>query len=132
MCEIKTKNLYKPFKKEAIKEEQKIVTIKTKKTNPKIKEEEKPKKKDEKLKYNDNLKNLLKYLDSDIISRHPLKIVNEYKHDFTKEIKILYERIKSRLGIEKLKNNILEELHLPENKSKFEVIQKERADKILL
>ena len=39
MCEIKTKNLYKPLKKEAIKEEPKIITIKTKKTNPKRKEE---------------------------------------------------------------------------------------------
>ena len=39
MCEIKTKNLYKPLKKEANKEEPKIITIKTKKTNPKRKEE---------------------------------------------------------------------------------------------
>jgi hypothetical protein len=56
MCEIKTKNLYKPLKKEANKEEKplkgvlelpraadpKIFTIKTKKSNPKKKEEEKP------------------------------------------------------------------------------------------
>jgi hypothetical protein len=78
MSEIKTMNLYKPLKKEAIKEDPKIVTIKTKKTNQKIKEEGKPKKKDKKLKYNDNLQNLLKYLDSDIISRHPLKLVYKY------------------------------------------------------
>ena len=76
--------------------------------------------------------NLLKYLDSDIISRHPLKIVNEYINDFTKKINVLYEPIKSRLGIVKLKNKILEELNLPENKNKFEFIQKERADKIFL
>jgi hypothetical protein len=31
MCEIKNKGLYKPLKKEAIKEEPKIFTIKTKK-----------------------------------------------------------------------------------------------------
>ena len=37
MCEIKTKNLYKPLKKEENKEEEKIFTIKTKKTNPKKK-----------------------------------------------------------------------------------------------
>ena len=42
MCEIKNKGLYKPLKKEAIKEEPKIFTIKTKKSNPKKKEEEKP------------------------------------------------------------------------------------------
>ena len=131
MCEIKTKNLYKPLKKEAIKEEPKIITIKTKKTNPKKKEEKKPKE-DKQLKYNDILHNLLKYLDSDIISRHPLKIVNEYINDFTKKINVLYEPIKSRVGIVKLKNKILEELNLPENKNKFEFIQKERADKNLL
>ena len=46
MCEIKTKNLYKPLKKEANKEEEpKIFTIKTKKTNPKEEEEKKQNKK---------------------------------------------------------------------------------------
>ena len=45
MCEIKTKNLYKPLKKEANKEEEpKIFTIKTKKTNQKKKKKKNQKK----------------------------------------------------------------------------------------
>jgi hypothetical protein len=127
MCEIKTKNLYKPLKKEAIKEEPKIFTIKTKKTNPKKEEEEKPKE-DKQLKYNDVLQKLLQYLNSKSISSHTLKEVNEYINDFTNQINFSYEPIKSKLGIEKLKNRIIEELNLPENKSKFEVLQKRQAE----
>ena len=128
MCEIKTKNLYKPLKKEANKEEEpKIFTIKTKKTNPKKKEEEKPKE-DKQFKYNDVLQKLLQYLNSKSISSHALKEVNEYINDFTNQINFSYEPIKSKLGIEKLKNRIIEELNLPENKSKFEVLQKRQAE----
>ena len=127
MCEIKTKGLYKPLKKEAIKEEPKIFTIKTKKTNPKKEEEEKPKE-DKQLKYNDVLQKLLQYLNSKSISSHTLKEVNEYINDFTNQINFSYEPIKSKLGIEKLKNIIIEELNLPENKSKFEALQKRQAE----
>jgi hypothetical protein len=50
MCEIKTKNLYKPLKKEANREEEpKIFTIKTKKTNPKEEEEKKTKQKNDEI-----------------------------------------------------------------------------------
>jgi hypothetical protein len=128
MCEIKTKNLYKPLKKEANKEEEpKIFTIKTKKNNPKKKEEEKPKE-DTQLKYNDVLQKLLQYLNSESVSRHSLKQVNEFINDITNKINFSYEPIKSKLGIKKLKNIIIEELNLPENKSKFEALQKRQAE----
>ena len=134
MCEIKTKNLYKPLKKEANKEEEpKIFTIKTKKTNQKNKEEEKPEE-DTQLKYNDVLHKLLQFLNSNYIekiksfSRHTLKQVNEYINDVIKEINFSYDPIISKKSIEKLKIKIIEELKLPENKKYFELLKKRQAE----
>jgi hypothetical protein len=123
MCEINTKNLYKPLKKEANREEEpKIFTIKTKKTNPKQKEEVKPKE-DKQLKYNDVLHKLLLFLNSNYIekiksfSRHTLKQVNEYINDVIKEKKNSYDPIISKKSIKKKKIQITEELKLPEKKN---------------
>ena len=128
MCEIKTKNLYKPLKKEANREEEpKIFTIKTKKTNQKKIEEEKPKE-DKQLKYNDVLHKLLQFLNSNYIekiksfSSHTLKQVNEYINDVIKEINFSYDPIISKKSIETLKIKIIEELKLPENKKYFELL----------
>ena len=125
MCEIKTKNLYKPLKKEAIKEEpkpvEKTITIKTKKP--------KTDKKQNKIKYYDELQKILKNVNNIFRNRNfseAKDYVNE--NEFLRKHNLLNGPVRTRQGLEKLNKKIIEELNLPENKKYFELLQKKQAD----
>ena len=71
-------------------------------------EEEKEKlktKKDNKLKYIDVLHQILQYFKSNSFSRDTIWEIKEIINNFTKDINFSYEPMKSKLSIEKLKNN---------------------------